>query len=75
LWAQQDYLNNTFGGGRVTPSHVRGLNEIHPTTPKTKVSVIIPTALTTNLTTKELFAFQAISSLRQQETHTTNDVN
>jgi GT2 family glycosyltransferase len=68
--AQQDYLNNTFGGGEVTPSAVRGLNEIHPKTPKIKVSVIIPTALTVNNATKKPYVFAAIDTLKQQETHT-----
>jgi glycosyltransferase involved in cell wall biosynthesis len=68
--AQQDYLNQTFGGGTVEPSHVQGLNEIHPNAPKSKVSVIIPTALTINSKTKQPFIHQAIASLKQQETQT-----
>lgn len=68
--AQQDYLNTAFGGGTVEPSQVQGLNEIHPATPKTKVTVIIPTALTINNTTKKPFVFAAIETLKRQETHT-----
>ena len=68
--AQQDYLNTVFGGGTVQPSPVQGLNEIHPATPKTKVTVIIPTALTVNHKTKKPYVFQAIKTLKQQETHT-----
>ncbi len=68
--AQQDYLNTTFHGGTVEPSQVQGLNEIHPATPKTKVTVIIPTALTVNHKTKKPFVFAAIDTLKQQETHT-----
>ncbi len=68
--AQQDYLNTAFHGGTVEPSQVQGLNEIHPTTLKTKVTVIIPTALTVNHKTKKPFVFAAIDTLKQQETHT-----
>ncbi len=68
--AQQDYLNTAFHGGTVEPSQVQGLNEIHPATPKTKVTVIIPTALTVNHKTKKPFVFAAIDTLKQQETHT-----
>ncbi len=68
--AQQDYLNTAFQGGTVEPSQVQGLNEIHPATPKTKVTVIIPTALTVNHKTKKPFVFAAIDTLKQQETHT-----
>ncbi len=68
--AQQDYLNTAFGGGTVEPSQVQGLNEIHPTTPKTKVTVIIPTALAVNHKTKKPYVFQAIKTLKEQETHT-----
>jgi GT2 family glycosyltransferase len=68
--AQQDYLNTAFQGGTVEPSQVQGLNEIHPATPKTKVTVIIPTALTVNHKTKKPYVFQAIKTLKQQETHT-----
>ncbi len=68
--AQQDYLNTTFHGGTVEPSRVQGLNEIHPATPKTKVTVIIPTALTVNHKTKKPYVFQAIKTLKEQETHT-----
>jgi len=68
--AQQDYLNTAFGGGTVEPSQVQGLNEIHPATPKTKVTVIIPTALTVNHKTKKPYVFQAIKTLKEQETHT-----
>ncbi len=68
--AQQDYLNTAFQGGTVEPSQVQGLNEIHPATPKTKVTVIIPTALTVNHKTKKPYVFQAIKTLKEQETHT-----
>jgi len=72
--AQQDYLNTNFGGGAVQPSRVQGLNEIHPLTSKTKVSVIIPTALTINPKTKLPFAYQAINTLKARETHTEFEV-
>jgi len=72
--AQQDYLNTTFHGGTVEPSHVQGLNEIHPVTPKTKVTVIIPTALTVNHKTKQPYVVHAINTLKQQETHTNFEV-
>ncbi len=72
--AQQDYLNTAFGGGTVEPSRVQGLNEIHPTTPKTKVTVIIPTALAVNHKTKKPYVFQAIKTLKEQETHTDFEV-
>ncbi len=72
--AQQDYLNTAFHGGTVEPSQVQGLNEIHPATPKTKVTVIIPTALTVNHKTKKPFVFAAIDTLKQQETHTDFEV-
>ena len=68
--AQQDYLNTAFGGGTVEPSQVQGLNEIHPIARKTKVSVIIPTALTLNEKTKKPFVFAAIETLKRQESHT-----
>ncbi len=72
--AQQDYLNTAFEGGTVEPSQVQGLNEIHPATPKTKVTVIIPTALTVNHKTKKPYVFQAIKTLKEQETHTDFEV-
>ena len=72
--AQQDYLDTTFQGGTVEPSQVKGLNEIHPVTLKTKVTVIIPTALTVNHKTKQPYVFQAIKTLKQQETHTDFEV-
>ncbi len=72
--AQQDYLNTAFHGGTVEPSQVQGLNEIHPATPKTKVTVIIPTALTVNHKTKQPFVFAAIDTLKRQETHTDFEV-
>ncbi len=72
--AQQDYLNTAFHGGTVEPSRVQGLNEIHPTTPKTKVTVIIPTALAVNHKTKKPYVFQAIKTLKEQETHTDFEV-
>lgn len=68
--AQQDYLNTAFGGGTVEPSQVQGLNEIHPISPKTKVSVIIPTALTLNEKIKKPFVFAAIETLKRQESYT-----
>ena len=72
--AQQDYLNTAFGGGTVEPSQAQGLNEIHPATPKTKVTVIIPTALTVNHKTKKPYVFAAIETLKQQESHTDFEV-
>ncbi|MDA9890798.1 glycosyltransferase [Actinomycetota bacterium] len=72
--AQQDYLNTALGGGTVEPSQVQGLNEIHPVAPKTKVSVIIPTALTLNKKTKKPFVFAAIETLKQQECDTNFEI-
>ena len=68
--AQQDYLNTAFGGGTVEPSQVQGLNEIHPIARKTKVSVIIPTALALNVKTKKPYVFAAIETLKRQESDT-----
>ena len=68
--AQQNHLNTAFGGGTVEPSQVQGLNEIHPATPKTKITVIIPTALTVDQKTKNPYVFQAIKTLKEQENHT-----
>ena len=72
--AQQDYLNTAFGGGTVGPSQVQGLNKIHPSTPKTRVSVIIPSALTVNPKTKQPFVIAAIETLNRQERHTDFEV-
>ena len=77
--AQQDYLDTTFGGerisgGEVTPSSIKGLNEIHPRTKPTKVSVIIPTIGTMNTNNTNTFVADAISSLRNKETQTNFEV-
>ena len=41
---QREHLQRTFGGGEVSPSSTRGLNEVHPRIDEaTRVSVIIPT--------------------------------
>ena len=77
--AQQDYLDTTFGGerisgGEVTPSSVKGLNEIHPRTKPTKVSVIIPTIGTMNTNNTNTFVADAISSLKEKEHETEFEV-
>ncbi len=73
--AQQDYVDRIYGGGAVTPSKVKGLNEVHPkiTTPTT-VSVIIPTIGTTDKKTGIPMVNQAIASLRSKETETEFEV-
>ena len=72
--AQQDYLNNNFGGGEVKPSSVKGLNEIHPQIRPTKVSVIIPTIGTQNSNNTNTFVTDAIKSLKEKEHETEFEV-
>ena len=77
--AQQDYLDTTFGGerisgGEVTPSSVKGLNEIHPRTKPTKVSVILPTIGTRNTNNSNTFVADAIKSLKEKEHKTEFEV-
>ena len=73
--AQQDYIDREFAGGQVTPSAVKGLNEVHPrvTTPA-KVSVIIPTIGTKDKKTGVPMVNQAIASLRSKEGETEFEV-
>ncbi|MFY9231806.1 MAG: glycosyltransferase, partial [Candidatus Nanopelagicales bacterium] len=72
--AQQDYLDTTFGGGEAKQSSVKGINEIHPQTQPTKVSVIIPTIGTRNTHNTNTFVADAIRSLREKETQTNFEV-
>ena len=72
--AQQDYLNTTFGGGEAKPSSVKGLNEIHPRTQPTKVSVIIPTIGTMNSNHTNTFVADSIKTLKEKETQTNFEV-
>ena len=67
--AQQDFIDREYGGGTVTPSAVKGLNEVHPkiTKPAT-VSVIIPTIGTLDKKTGVPMVEQAIATLRAAET-------
>lgn len=69
--AQQEHLDRTFGGGTVEPSHIQGLNEVHPriTKPVT-VSVIIPTIGTPNDSGTSRFVDDAVRSLVMNETET-----
>lgn len=72
--SQQDYLNTTFGGGESKPSSVKGLNEIHPRSQPTKVSVIIPTIGTHNSNNTNTFVADAIKSLKEKEHETEFEV-
>lgn len=66
--AQQAYLDATSGGGTVTPSHMPGLNEVHPrllTVPR--VSVVIPTAGSRSAS-GERYIDAAVKSLKAQST-------
>lgn len=73
--AQQDFIDREYGGGTVTPSAVKGLNEVHPqiTKPAT-VSVIIPTIGTIDKKTGVPMVEQAIATLRAAETQTDFEV-
>ena len=69
--AQQEHLDRTFGGGTVEPSHIQGLNEVHPKiTKRVKVSVIIPTIGTPNNSGSARFVDDAVRSLVARETGT-----
>jgi len=69
--AQQEHLDRTFGGGTVEPSHIQGLNEVHPRISKpVKVSVIIPTIGTPNDSGTSRFIDDAVRSLITNETQT-----
>ncbi|MDD2858908.1 MAG: glycosyltransferase [Candidatus Nanopelagicales bacterium] len=72
--AQQEHLDRTFGGGTVAPSHIQGLNEVHPrlmTAPR--VSVIIPTIGTANDAGSGRFVDDAVRSLAAREQQTALD--
>ena len=65
---QQDYLQRTFGGGKVEPGRVRGLNDLHPNVGHHPlVSVIIPTAAAIDPVTGHRHVDAAIDSLRKHE--------
>lgn len=67
--AQQEHLDRTFGGGRVAPSAVPGLNEVRPRIDDAPVvSVVIPTIGTTDEVSRERFVDRAVRSLRAAET-------
>ncbi|CAB5036881.1 MAG: glycosyltransferase [Actinobacteria bacterium] len=73
--AQQEHLDRTFGGGTVEPSHIQGLNEVHPKIMKpVKVSVIIPTIGTPNDSGTSRFVDDAVRSLITNETQTTLEI-
>ena len=66
--AQQEHLDRTFGGGRVEPSSTQGLNEVHPKVVGTpRVSVIIPTIGTRNVSGDARFVDDAVASLARLE--------
>ena len=73
--AQSAYIEKNYGGGDVQPSHVKGLNRVHPkiSNPAT-VSVIIPTIGTKDKKTGIPMVNQAIATLRAQESTTTFDI-
>jgi GT2 family glycosyltransferase len=65
---QLEHVDRTFGGGTVTPSAVRGLNEVHPRVQGDPVvSVIIPTVGTPNIARTGRFVDDAVRSLIQHE--------
>ena len=73
--AQQAHLDRTFGGGSVTPSAVRGLNEVHPRVAGDPVvSVIIPTIGTPNDAGTARHVDDAVHSLMQNETAATLEI-
>jgi len=73
--AQQAHLDRTFGGGNVTSSSVRGLNEVHPrVSGDPVVSVIIPTIGTPNLAGTGRFVDDAVHSLMEHETEATLEI-
>ena len=66
--AQQEHLDRVFGGGKVEPSSTQGLNEVHPKLVGTpRVSVIIPTIGTSNVSGSGRFVDDAVRSLIQLE--------
>lgn len=66
--AQQEHLVRVFGDGTVVPSSTQGLNEVHPVlVGNPRVSVIIPTIGTRNLSGSGRFVEDAVRSLVQQE--------
>jgi GT2 family glycosyltransferase len=73
--AQQSHLDRVFGGGTVTPSRVRGLNEVHPRIQgHHRVSVIIPTIGTPNVQGNGRFIDDCVRSLVARETETALEI-
>ncbi|MSW67152.1 MAG: glycosyltransferase, partial [Actinobacteria bacterium] len=73
--AQREYIDRTFNGGTVAPSHIQGLNEVHPRIEGThKVSVIIPTIGTLNERGTSRFVDDAVKSLIENEHETTLEI-
>ena len=73
--AQQEHIDRTFNGGTVAPSHIQGLNEVHPRIEGThKVSVIIPTIGTLNDRGTNRFVDDAVKSLIENEHETTLEI-
>ena len=73
--AQRDHLERTFAGGSVTPSAVRGLNDVHPAVAGDPVvSVIIPTIGTRNEEGTARHVDIAVNSLLQAETSATLEI-
>jgi GT2 family glycosyltransferase len=69
--AQQEHLDRTFGGGTVVPSHIQGLNEVHPRiVDAPRVSVIIPTIGTPNDSGSGRFVDDAVASMIANESLT-----
>ena len=68
--AQREHLQRTTHGGEVTPSAVKGLNDVHPAVPDgVSVSVIIPTVGTPNSAGTARFVDDCVHSLVAQEQH------
>ncbi|MDO8733408.1 MAG: glycosyltransferase [Actinomycetota bacterium] len=66
--AQQEHLDRQFGGGEVQPSSTQGLNEVHPKLVGTpRVSVIIPSVGTHNISGDGRFVDDAVLSLVRLE--------
>lgn len=66
--AQQEHLDRTFGGGQVEPSSTQGLNEVHPKViGSPRVSVIIPSIGTRDLSGAARFVDNAVESLARSE--------
>ena len=73
--AQREYIDRTFNGGTVAPSHIQGLNEVHPRIEGShKVSVIIPTIGTLNDRGTSRFVDDAVKSLIENEHETTLEI-